>query len=339
MKRLIIDTPNLIYRIAAAQSSTKNADPKDAAGLAMHVTLNTILKYFRRIQPGQIATVFEGRNNWRKTYTRSNECVSKRAYKANRVKSPFMEYVFGLVTDFETLIREHTSLICLSNENVEGDDLIAGFCQKYKDNKEDETFVLSGDNDFRQLLRYSNVRIINPDKDKPIYPEEIDANYFIFEKCFRGDSGDNVMSAYPRLRTAKIQKAFEDDYTKTTIFNEEWTIKDDETGEERKLNVGKMWKENQLLMDLECQPDNIKEIIKSTVDNGIQSHGKFSFFHFNKFLGKYELKKISENSQLYVDMLSSTHLNSEFKNSQPTKDILHEKTKEKLKSLRNLIVY
>lgn len=339
MKRLIIDTPNLIYRIVAAQNSVKNNDPKESAGLAMHITLNTILKHFRRIKPSQIAVVFEGRDNWRKNYTKSEKCVSKRIYKANRVKSSFMEYVFGLINDFETLVRNHTSLICLSHPRVEGDDLIAGFCQKYKDNKEDETFILSGDNDFRQLLRYDNVRIINPDKDKPIYPEEIDAKYFIFEKCFRGDSGDNVMSAYPRLRLTKIQKAYEDDYTKTSIFNEEWSIKDDETGDERKLNVGALWKENQLLMDLECQPDDIKQIISETVNTGIMSHGKFSFFHFNKFLGKYELKKISENSQLYVDMLSSTHINSEYKYIQEDSDNLHEKTKEKIKSLKNFIVY
>jgi 5'-3' exonuclease len=339
MKRLIVDTPNLIYRIAAAQCAIKNVDPKDAAGLAMHTTLNTLLKYFRKIKPDQIATVFEGRDNWRKKYTKSDNCVSKRIYKANRAKSSFMEYVFGLVADFETLVREHTSLICLSHPNLEGDDLIAGFCQKYKDIKEDETFILSGDNDFKQLLRYNNVRILNPDKDKPIYPEEIDANYFIFEKCFRGDPGDNVMSAYPRLRSTKIRKAYEDDYTKTQIFNEEWSIKDDISGEELKMNVGKLWKENQLLMDLECQPDDIKQIIKETIDFEIQNHGKFSFFHFNKFLGKYELKKIAENSQIYVDMLSSTHLNSEYKNIQKDKNDLNEKTKEKLKSLRNLIVY
>lgn len=342
MKRLVVDTSNLIYRIASARFDAKNqsnnGSPEEMAGLAMHVTLNTLLKYHRQIKPNQIAVAFEGRNNWRKQYTTSDACVSKRLYKGNRVKTSFMDYAFGLVNSFETLVREHTSLICLSANEVEADDLIAGFCQKYKDSKDDETYVLSGDKDFMQLLKYENVRLIHPDKPKPIHPDEIDANYFLFEKCFRGDAGDNVMSAFPRLRATKIKEAFTDDYKKTELFNHEWTIPADD-GTNRIVKVGDMWKENKLLMDLEAQPENIRTIIKETVEHGIQNHGTFSFFHFNKFLGQYKLEAIAKQSQLYVDLFSSTHLNSEFKDTQIDNRNLNEQSKEKLKKLRNLIVY
>lgn len=338
MKRLIVDVSNIMYRVIAAHSNAFDGDPEEKSGLALHSTLITLLKYYRQIKPEQTAVAFEGRNNWRKEYTSSDVCVSKRPYKGNRVKNAFMEYAFGLINSFETMVREHTSLICLSASRVEADDLIAGFCQKYKDNKDDETYVLSGDKDFMQLLKYQNVRLIHPDKPKPIHPDELDANYFLFEKCFRGDPGDNVMSAYPRLRSTKIQAAFTDDYKKTSLFNEEWTVPNDD-GTSRIVKVGDMWKENKLLMDLESQPDDIKQLIKDTVDHEISNHGTFSFFHFNKFLGQYKLEAIAKQSQLYVDLFSSTHLNSAFKDKQVDNRNLNNATKEKLKTLRNLIVY
>lgn len=300
MRRLIIDTPNILFRVFAAQS--KYGDASERAGLSLHVAINTLQKYHKLFKPDQIAVVFEGSNNWRKAHTKSNQSVSKRVYKANRVKDPSMEPLFELVNNFHELIRHHTSLVCLHHEILEGDDLIAGYAQRF--HKEDEVIILSGDKDFMQLLRYPNVRLINPDngQDRTVK----DPHFFMFEKCFRGDGGDNVMTALPRVRTARLQKAFNDNYELTQLLNETWVGTVPETGEEITYKVADLYTENELLMDLIRQPEHVRQAIDETLDHELQNHGKFSYRHFLQFLGKFELEQIAKNAQAYVDLFSTT---------------------------------
>lgn len=327
MKRLIIDTSNLLFRVAAANSRHNSGSAQDLAGLAMHSSLNTLKSFYRKVQPDQVALAFEGTDNWRKAYTASPVCVSKRLYKANRVKDESMVPFFELIRSFEQLAREHTSLVCLSSPRLEGDDLIAGYAQ-YFSAKGDEVIILSGDKDFIQLLDLPGVSLMNPDDGKlrgtdKKTGERIDPRYFMFEKCIRGDAGDNVMSAYPRVRATKIEAAFKDEYARTNLFNETWEFSDPSTGEKRTYRVGDLFKENELLMDLSKQPDDIRQLITSTIEHEVVHHGQFSLFHFQKFCGKYGLKKISEEATYFIELFSSTGLKSPHK--EETKAINAEK--------------
>ncbi len=301
MKILVIDVPNLFYRTVAAHSNKYGGTVEDKAGLALHSCLIGMNKWYNSIKPDQVAVVFEGAKNWRKTYTSSKECHSKTLYKGNRVKDPSMEHLFEVINDFEKLAREHTSIVCLSAPELEGDDLIAGVTQKFA-SQGDEVVILSGDKDFKQLLKHSNVSLINPDDGKPRTCDN--PEYFMFEKAIRGDTGDNVRSAFPRVRATRLEKAFKDEYEMTLLMNETWSMKDPVSGEERTFLVRDLFEENQLLMNLEKQPDDIKQIINETIEHGFATHGKFSLFAFTKFLGQHGLKQIGDNSQKFVNLLS-----------------------------------
>lgn len=303
MKRMIIDTANILFRVHAAKSYNKGPADADAAGLAMHISLNTIKSFYKKHQPDQLAVVFEGGKNWRKTYTASDECISKRGYKANRVKDASMVPFFELIKGFEELAREHTSLVCLSNPILEGDDLIGGYARRFAE-AGDEVIILSGDKDFVQLLKYPNITLINPDNGKPREIE--DPDFFMFEKCFRGDKGDNVMSAYPRVRVDRLKRAYNDDYELTKIMNETWSFTDPETQVETVFTVQDLFIENNLLMNLEAQPDFVQAAINETLDHELVHHGKFSHFHFMKFCGKYELNSIAEQAASFAEMFSVT---------------------------------
>lgn len=327
MKRLIVDTSNLLFRVAAANNKHNSGSVEDLAGLAMHASLNTLKSFYRKVQPDQVALAFEGTDNWRKAYTRSEACVSKRQYKANRVKDDSMVPFFELIKSFESLARQHTSLVCLSHPRLEGDDVIAGYAQYYSE-KGDEVIILSGDKDFIQLLNLPGVSLMNPDDGKlrgtdKKTGERIDPVYFIFEKCIRGDAGDNVMSAYPRVRSTKIEAAFKDEYARTNLFNETWEFVDPSTGEKRTLRVGDLFTENQLLMDLSRQPDDIRQLITQTIEHEVVHHGQFSYFHFMRFCSKYGLKKIADDAQYFIELFSSSGLNSPHK--EETKAIRSEK--------------
>jgi hypothetical protein len=313
MKRLLIDTSNLLFRVAAAHGKHSSGPAEDLAGLAMHTALNTIKSYYRKVKPDQVAVAFEGANNWRKEYTKSERCVSKRIYKANRVRDDSMIPFFELIRAFEQLAREHTSLVCLGHPRLEGDDVIAGYAQKFSA-VGDEVVILSGDKDFIQLLGLPGVSLLNPDTGKlrgfDDDGNKIDPAYFMFEKCLRGDAGDNVISAYPRVRETKIRKAWENEYERTNMMNHTWEFADPATGEKRTFRVGDLFAENEVLMDLSKQPEEIRQLIQETIDKEVVHHGQFSLFHFQKFCGKYGLKKIGEDVSSFVELFSSTGLKS-----------------------------
>lgn len=310
MKRMVVDTANILFRVAAAHGKyNQSGTPEEQAGLALHMALNTLNKYFKKFKPDEMAVTFEGTNNWRKEYTKSSKCLSGKVYKANRVKDSSMEPFFELIRAFEDLARNHTSLICLSNPVLEGDDLFGGYVLKHTANG-DEVIGVSGDRDFVQFCDIPGFTLINPDTGKPRTLLDTcgkdDGEFFMFEKGMRGDKGDNVFPAYPRLRKARMELALKDEYEMTKLMNETWSVTDEETAVVKEFVVGELFKENQTLMNLRGQPDDIKEIIQLVLEHESANHGKWNFFQFTKFCGKYGLKQIAENAQQFADMFGMT---------------------------------
>jgi len=301
LKYLVLDISNLLYRTYYAN---KNEDELTIGGLAMHSAMLTIQKYYKLYKPNKIIMTYD-RPNWRKKYTKGKDCVSGKVYKANRRQNMtgreqskyemFLEHI----VNFENLMKEHTSVVCLAADQLEADDLVGGVVQEYSENN--EIIIVSTDKDFIQLLGYPNVKLISPIDGKPRTLEEWDndAELFMFTKCLRGDNGDNVQSAFPRVRMVKILEAYNDPLKRVNMMEEKWT---NHRGKE--MIVKKVFKENEILMDLRKQPDEIRELIKTTVISEMENPGKYSYFHFMKFLGKYKLKKMAENAEQFAKMLN-----------------------------------
>lgn len=326
MKRLVIDTANILFRVAAAHGKyNSGADTKDQAGLAMHMALQTIRSQYNKHKPDQVAITFEGGKNWRKAHTRGERpetAVSGRLYKGNRTKDDSMIPYFELMDAFRNLAVEHTSLVVLANDELEGDDVFAGYARKFTA-LGDEVIGLSDDKDFCTLLQLPNFKLVRPDGTYRGLDKEtklpIDPEYFMYEKAFRGDTGDNVMPALPRVRATKLKAAYDamrkgDTYLHSNLMNEYWDFRDPETGTVTKFKVGDLYAENVILMDLvKGQPADIQLKIEETIDHAVIHHGTFSMFHFQKFCGKYGLKRISEEITNFIPLLSSTGLNSPMK--------------------------
>lgn len=301
---LVFDISNLLYR-----SFYANRDEKEdiTAGLAHHYALMTLNKYYKQFKADKIIMAFDAGESWRKEYTLDSElCLSGKIYKGNRRKSMTpseklkYERYLEHVKEFEVMMREHTSVICLSGSKLEADDFIAGFIQMHPD---DQIVVVSSDKDFVQLLR-ENVKLIEPDNgtDRRIKLNEEwygDVDYFMFEKCLRGDAGDNVQSAFPRVRSTKIRQAYEDPFTRANMMQETWTDQN-----ERLHVVGDLFEENQLLMNLERQPECVRLRLFKIIIHEIKNPGKYSHFHFLRFCGKYELNRIIESIDNFIPLLS-----------------------------------
>lgn len=302
MKYLVFDISNMLYRTFFVQ---RDEDDETIAGMATHSALVTLNKYFRQHKPDRVVMAFD-RQSWRKEYTASEECLSKKPYKGHRRKdmSPAQQVKYARflnhLAEFEQLITNHTTIITLAGDRLEADDVIAGFCQRHKDS-DDQIVLISSDSDMLQLMRYPNVVIVSPADDKQQFLADFDEDpeLFLFTKCIRGDTSDNVQSAYPRVLATKIRAAYKDPYERQNMMMATWTNQDKTT-----FRVKDLYEENQLLIDLEKQPEDIRALIDKTITEAMEKERAFSLFFILKFIGKYRLVKIKESIDQYIPLLS-----------------------------------
>jgi hypothetical protein len=301
MRWIAFDISNLLYRTFFAN---KQETDTVAAGLATHQGLTTLMKYFRKFNPDRVVMAFD-RHSWRKDYTASELCVSKKPYKGNRnndltpAQQEKYERFIAHMREFERMICEHTTVVSLVSDMLEADDLIAGFCQAHP-NDTDEIIVITTDSDMWQLMRQSNVRIHSPatDTDADLSEYNDDPDYYTFVKCVRGDRTDNVQSALPRVRETRLAQAYVDPFEHVQLMKTTWT---DQNGVE--FLVEDLFHENEILINLTKQPKSIRKLIDDTVQESINKHREFSMFHILKFIGKLKLKKIQDSLDLYIPML------------------------------------
>ncbi len=302
MRFLLMDISNLLFRTYYAN---RDEDVETSAGLAMHKALLTLNKYFKKHKPDQVVMVFD-RQNWRKDYTKSAKCVSGKLYKGQRrvnmTESEREKYEnFREHLDaFEQLMIKHTSVICLAADGLEADDFAGKFVQMYS-GKDNEIVIVSTDKDYIQLLGFENTILINPadDTKRTLNEWEGDAELFMFFKCLRGDHGDNVQSAYPRVRKTRIMKAWNDPLERVNMMQETWT---NQNGIE--FVVKNLFKENELLMDLRKQPKKYQTLMETVIKKEMKNPGKYSYFHFLGFLGKHGMKRVAKQAEIFVPMLS-----------------------------------
>lgn len=282
-------------------------------GLSYQMSFQTLAKYAKKYQANDIVIAFDSPNSWRKLYTQDvGHCKTHKVYKGHRRQGLTPQELQKLKNIDEHLIeladifKNYSGIITLKADHLEADDLIAGFVQRHKDDKH---IIVSADKDFIQLLSNPNVSLIDPMKDKPrdLLEWDCDAKYFMFEKCFRGDAGDNVMSSYPRIRGKAIKEAYSEPVKLTNAMNHEFVVESiDKDGQLKSYNyrTADIFEENQLLMDLTMQPEGIREMIFETIDNAIVNRGKYDHFFFVKFCGKHQLVNILNNLHNFSALLS-----------------------------------
>src|SRR6185312_11010485 len=269
---LLLDLSNLVYRHFFANN--KPTGSEFDIEMCYLATLNTLAKYHREYNANDVVAVFDMPNSWRKLYTKDKDvCKTHKIYKANRRQNLTesekrkLAELDNHLDELANLFIEKTGLIVLRRKYLEADDLIAGFVQKFKN---DKNIIISSDKDFIQLLDNGNVTLIDPlsGKARDLSEWDHDAKYFMFEKCFRGDSGDNVQSSYPRLRSEKIKRAYTDNFIRANLMNHQFVVETIDTNgvlKQKEYITKELFEENQLLMDLTKQPEYIRELMDKTI--------------------------------------------------------------------------
>lgn len=272
---------------------------------------------------------FEGRS-WRKDFYepyKKNRSVARASLTEAELEEDRL--FWEAFDNLKKFIFENSNCTALQHNELEADDLIAGWIQNHTD---DEHIIVSSDTDFYQLLsnnvkQYNGItdelhtlegifnrkgeRVIDKKTKEPkVIPNP---EWLLFEKCMRGDTSDNVFSAYPGVRTrgtrnkVGLQEAFEDRHNKGYNWNnlmlQRWI--DHNEQEHRVLDD---YQRNRILVDLTAQPDDVKTKIIETVNAGqLQKTNPQIGTKFLKFCGKYQLKKVSEQASGVADFLSAPY--------------------------------
>ena len=320
MTYIIVDTANTFFR--ARHVIKGDADIK--LGMAFHITLNSIKKAWQDFGGSHVVFCLEGRS-WRKDYYEPYKRNRSDARAALTVKEQEEDQLFWESFDkFKEFITEKTNCTVLQHAQLEADDLIAGWIQSHPSDKH---VIISTDSDFYQLIspnvsQYNGVQehhithegvfdkkgkmvIDNKTKEPKAIP---DPKWLLFEKCIRGDSSDNVFSAYPKVRKNKLEDAFKDKDNRGFAWNnlmlQRWV---DHNGEEHR--VLEDYERNRRLIDLSEQPADIKEKIFATIKDNIEKEKNVSQVGIRllKFCQLYDLKKISDQAQQYAEPLNARY--------------------------------
>jgi 5'-3' exonuclease len=327
MTYILVDTANTFFRAR----HVINGDADIKLGMAFHITLNSIRKAWQQFNGSHVVFCLEGRS-WRKDFYEPYKRNRQETRAALNEREQEEDRVFWEAFDtFKDFIRDKTNCTVLQNPQLEADDLIAGWIQNHPDN---DHVIISTDTDFVQLIA-PNVKQYNgvmehvithegifDDKGKPVIDKKTkepksapDPEWLLFEKCMRGDTSDNVFSAYPGVRTKGTSKkvglteAFEDRKSKGFAWNnlmlQRWC---DHEGKEHR--VLEDYERNRRLIDLSYQPEHIKEIIAETIAETTNSNKNVSQVGVKlmKFCGLYDLKKISEQAQSYAEPLNARYI-------------------------------
>ena len=332
MRYLIVDTANTFFR--ARHAAHRQSDTWDKLGFAIHVTLASVNKCWREQNADHVIFCLEGRS-WRKDFYepyKKPRAVARAALTESEAEEDTL--FWEAFDNLKTFISQRSNCTVLQHKELEADDLVAGWIQSHPN---DHHTIISSDSDFHQLLA-ENVNQYNGIADelhtlagifdkkgklvidkKTKEPKKIpDPKWILFEKCMRGDTSDNVFSAYPGVRTkgsknkVGLTEAFEDKDLKGFSWNnlmlQRWV--DHNEVEHRVLDD---YERNCILIDLTAQPDHIKTKIVETIrTNAAPKANPMVGAQFLKFCGKYDLIKLSENATNMSEWLCASYPDVEY---------------------------
>ena len=321
---LLVDTANTFFR--ARHVAHRGMDSWTKLGFAIHVTLNAVNKAHRIAGADHVIFALEGRS-WRKDYytpyKRNRSDARAALTEAEQEEDKLFWEAYDELTTF---LKDSSNCSVLRCEIAEADDIIARFINMHPN---DNHVIVSSDTDFVQLVS-DNVRQYNgiqnhmitlegifddygkPVKDKKTGEVKIapDPEWLLFEKCMRGDTTDNVFSAYPGVRTkgsknkVGLLEAYEDranrGYNWNNMMLQRWV---DHNGEEHRVLDD--YERNRTLVDLTAQPAEIKEYVDETIRSQVtDKHMGMVGAKFLKFCGKYELNRLAEDATKFAECLN-----------------------------------
>ena len=335
------DGHNLFHRQINMSNPAMGID--SMIGMALHMILYSMKKEYTKWNGTHTVFYVEGRSWRREIYPDYKGQRRVEFAKQTEREQEDHHILVEAFDDFVDYLDKKTNVTVLHNPKAEADDMIAMFIEAHPDDKH---IIISSDSDFFQLLRHPNVMLYDPVKDIQIRQDgvynddgeklsfilksdakikvgEPDENflcdpkwyeYALFLKCIRGDSTDNIMSAYPGVHEKStktkvgIREAFNDTgkgFAWNNFMLQKWVDHN-----EKEQRVKENYEFNRRLIDLSQIPEDIQTeclrlIAEETERKNIPSVE--IGVGFMKFCGKWALKRIGDNSNTFMPMLKAKY--------------------------------
>jgi len=316
---ILLDFSNLAFRC----KYVCQGDIDTRASMALHIIFNSIRKVWRKFEADHLVICLDD-YSWRN--------IIYKEYKLHRrVKSKLRtpkeveedKYFSEIMHDFLNFLYDKTNVTYLKEKGLEADDLIAGWIDLHKS---DKNIIISSDSDFFQLINknvmiYDGIKgctisvegfkndngtnVINKKTKKSKLP--VNPEWELFKKIMRGDATDGIFSAYPKIRETKLLEAFNDKEEKGYIWNnmmlQTWVDHNDIVH-----TVLNDYNKNKELIDLHAQPNEIKELIKTTINNSIKKKlVKQVGINLLRFCNIYQLNNISKYVEGFAEILQAPY--------------------------------
>lgn len=254
---LIIDLNQVLLSNLMQQLGS---DPRKKVdeGLIRHMVLNSLRSYTKQFKNkyGDVIIACDSKKYWR----RDVFPFYKAHRRTDREKSPFdWNLIFETLNKIRAELKENFPYRILEVEGAEADDIIAVLTARFAPHE--NVMILSSDKDFMQLQKYSNVTQYSPilkrfiKADNPIE--------YIKEHIIRGDRGDgipNFLSPDNTFVAGERQKVI----NKKKLA--EWISSDPSQFCTNEVML-RGYKRNQMLVDLDYVPENLKEQIVESYEN------------------------------------------------------------------------
>lgn len=282
---------NLMSQIGSNPNATLSED------LIRHMVLSSILSYKKKYGPayGQLVFCSDDRHYWRRDVFQYYKAGRKKA----RESSGFdWGLIFNTLNKIRDEIRDIFPYVVIQVHGAEADDVI-GTLAKYSqtnaltsvglDEEPQPVLIISGDKDFLQLQKYSNIKQYSPMQKKFLVTDN--PQKYLMEHIIRGDSGDgipNFLSSDSVFVTDGVKQK-----SVTSKKLEEWLASGspEEFCDESML---RNYKRNELLIDLSKIPEPIEKDIISMYEKGPNGNKKNLFDYFVKNRLKYLMDELSQ---------------------------------------------
>lgn len=268
---VIMDLSQVLLATMMVQiGNHKNAEITE--DMFRHMAVNSIRanKVKFSAEFGELVIAADSKNYWR----RQAFPYYKAGRKEGREQSELdWAAIFEMMENVTNEVDAFLPYKVIRVEGAEADDIIGAACQRYGKvlGSTDPILVLSGDKDFVQLHKYTNVKQYAPAQKKWVRTD--DAQAFLKEHIIRGDKGDgipNVLSEDDTFVLKKRQKTLSQ--KRMIILKDAIEIQADGTVTVSKTDplitdaVERNIHRNKMLVDLRNTPEKVRTEIVTQLE-------------------------------------------------------------------------
>lgn len=252
---ILLDLSQVSIAAVMTQMNTKNELDMN---IFRHIVLSTIrtnLNKFKDEYGKNLVIACDNKNVWRKKvfpYYKAHRKVDREESSIN------WNEVFKMINTMKEELKEYFPYYVIDVETAEADDVIATMCELLGVDLgvgSEKIMVLSGDKDFVQLQKYSNVDQFDPVRKKVIRTNNPEQH--LMEHILKGDRGDgvpNVLSPDDIIITGGRQRSLTQ--KKMDLLMQDITKADSDTQ--------RNFERNKMLIDFSCIPPEVKSLILSS---------------------------------------------------------------------------